>query len=1745
MIWKPKGMNKDLSVSAFNPEFVYENKNLRLSTNEHNTLLSWVNEKGTENIVIDGNNGNPILGIPVGTAILNHQLVLFTTVPAVYNGTTLVTPQTDYIYKLTNLIWASNSVGQTNTRVLRMYCTCLYSANLGFSTEWPLETLVSYEADHIQKVYWTDGLNQPRVINIADTTTLQKWQGQNQGKGLTTCFDFVPAINGGTIGVAKATASSGTFAPGVIQYCFTYYNKYGQQSNIVDVSPLYYLTHSERGASPEDKVTSSFEITLSGYDTNFDYIRLYSIQRTSLNDTPIVKLLDDIEMPANNSTTLKYIDNGTTGSMMDPTELLFIGGKEIKALTMTDKDNTLFLGNIEQTNSDIINIQEHFNNWIPVTGNTDNGHEIDITFETTSSKTVPIGSTKGIYCYENQLKTGSSKNVTTFKGGDTYRFGFQLQKANGEWTEPIFLKDKLNTVYPSTAVNQDPNLVSATATININNNGIKTKYKKIRPLIVHPTISDRNVLCQGVLNPTVFNAQDRKDNSPWAQASWFFRPFMQTGTGGNRTSVSINATVHSWNNKHGGVHYNYNQAVLAYNNTWSGSTNQQLIANGKVKDVFVVVLSNISDDEYKKIARRGTLRGSEIARSDVVGESSTERTLEYPYWGAINLTNNTGNNATNSYAFVGDAIYPEPYHTSGTTNEDGLEPIQTSFIYLDGAMYEGRTIQPFKISTSMRITSEKLLYYNTPSDDTNSFSFEFNCPPGNNSSTGFGYVIDFEPNHIVFSINSVNRGGHGLEFNHYFPLFCQSDITDTVTTTTTDGTSTTEADASKQAEQVEIQGSMRVYDSVFDLNPSIPNFYNLFDSENRLKYKQNVLDIGDDLDPETCTNMQFFVDQSILTLNSPDIEFDTEVQTWGTEGVHLRIVGAIPITANASYHKMRISTPSLPAGIDEKLSEVMQHMGNNLTPLKEVLGGGEQSKNVTYTNVSTNAGKRLISDFLWQDSVILKDKKDSEKIKTAKYLYKFLVFPWHRSGSLNNDYRPASEAASLLDTKKESQILFSTNSLYIPGLFNDGVFRGYTYENSVAQIALTENAEVMNYRLPVDVYGDDGYYYNNGVIASGVNYYPNIDKVLYTTNEYPVQMIRNREDIKETIYQDEVAIPWVTTPVSMKYKSTSHAVIHLGYIYKQDGGGRPYVAPYYSYGNNQFAGSFVENVVNGVKQYGKTFWNEKIYKDASDPNNNDESGYIRYGISSTVSGNGNGKSLDIGDFNFLWLGELYKTVTNPFGGDSDTAIRNNKWVIGGPTVSIGNSNTVNLVWTEGDTYYQRYDCLKTYPFTTEDPNQIVEILSFMCETHVNLDGRYDRNRGQQDNTNMHPKNFNLLNPVYSQRNNFFTYKCLLPDPEENQRYPNQIFYTKTKTSGADVDLWTNVTLASTLELDGDKGALNKLTRFNDQLIAFQDRGISQILYNENTQISTTAGVPIEIANSGKVQGKRYLSDTIGCSNKWSVVSTPSGIYFMDNNDKSIYLFNGQLANLSVQGGMNTWSKQNIQPVKGISTKWTPNNFGNFVSYYDTQNQDVMFINGSTSLHWSEKLGTFTSFYDYGHTPYFCTLDGNGIWVRNNDSNNAVLYGHQMGNYCDFFGSDKSYWMTLVGNPEPQLDKIFTNLEFRACVDGEGTSSNNNYTPYLPFNSLTTWNEYQKGVATLQWKNQSGPMKHHLLNGTAHLNRKFRLWRCDIPRDNDTTGGRTPHYNDRMRNPWLYLKLLKSSNTGNRTEIHDIMMTYFG
>lgn len=1449
--FKTKGMQRDLAVSAFNSDFAYENKNIRVITNDDNTLYSLVNERGTKLANVGGIDS--IEGTVIGKAVIDNELILFTA-----DTISNIKDKEDKIYKIK--INGNNLEGQI-----------LFRGNLNFNPKYPIETLVFYENEDIKKVYWTDGLNQPRVINIAAASdVVSKWN--------TDSFNFVRTLSlNEEITIERNIVANGSFAPGVIQYAFTYFNKYGQESNIFYTSPLYYISYNNRGASPEDKVSNSFNIEVVNVDRRFDYIRIYSIHRTSINATPDVRRVVDLAPPINIA-KVTYTDNGSSGDSVDPTELLYIGGEEVVFGTMTQKDNTLFLGDIETKRKTLDStVRNYFKGK-------------SITFSS-YNKSISSPEPKGYYPYSNQLKMNSYQ-FKTFKYLEWYRFGIQVQHYTGKWSEPIWINDVRNTVHIDTTFYSSNNIGLPVAEFTLDDSTIINRlldngYVRIRPVVVYPTINDREAICQGILCPTVYNISDRFGNSPFAQSSWFTRP-------------------------------------------------------------------NAPFDEYKAFHYHQNDEGA---------------------WGGdwVGLGQFLGN--------------PSAYSRAGI-------------------MSNNRTI----------VTSEEKQY----------------------------------------NIDVVNKGAWA-EFRHNRPIPGNSN------------------------RNAEIQCIWNP--------PSGPYVDDTATDSDVASWVSNNAE-------------NYYIDQSILTFHSPDIEFDNEVRSIDTSGLKLRIVGMVPLTAFASDIDIQTSTPvnnfydssELPAGF-----------------YKEPIGA---ENDFSYDGIGVHLGnshfgwRGLISGAFWFDELTAykKDTGNTKHLTTG-----FVVYPWHRNGSLNNTkYATDGYRSAMLDKKKMSNMRYSYKSVYLD---SSNIWNAYVSDSStrtgISGVAVFDSNEVSLVRLPAQE--------NSGL--TDINYYGNVDKLLTISrigdkkDGYPIMTtgVQSAETNAHTLFSsgytqidsrftDQIT---GTDPVRIKYKSTPHAVLALNYTTS----GAQRILPNIKDGD--YNDTWVVNAQDSGAPSGQHMYWDKSGSTKSVSQDTIIAGAPRGPISGV-------SSIQHG---WLWLGELYNdNVQNRFGGQTEEAFENNTWLPCGDPISLVDTNnevksSVTIRWEEGDTYFQRYDHIKTYPFTLEDQNAVTDIVSFMCETRVNIDGRYDRNRGQTSNFSITPENFNLMNDVYSQPNNFFNYRTINPNKLNLDNFHNSITWTKTKTAGELVDTWTNITLASTLDLDGDKGTVRALRRLNNNIIAIQDKGISQILYNENTQISTTEGVPIEIANSGKVQGKRYISDKVGCTNKWSICETPAGIYFVDDIAKGIYLFNGQLNNISDKLGFHSW----IKTASKSMNIWNPVDFNSFVTYYDKSNDEILFISRDACLGYSELLNQFTSFYSYENTPYFSNLLDKGIWIRDNK-----LWLHNEGDYNMFFGVYQPFYTTIIANPDMPVDKIFNNLEFRSdSWDRKGNLLN------VTFDTLTVWNEYQQGISKLK----------NTLGKPSNLKRKFRIWRANIPRAK--ANGR-----DRMRNPWLYIKLSMEEENVNKTVLHDMIVHYF-
>ena len=1379
------GMQRDMSISKHPTSFLYNAKNIRLTPRGDDTMFAITNERGTKEI------GVTIEGTYLGHCLLNEYLVVFTKISSVVDCITRID------------LSKADETNVSNALVV------LFKGDLEFDTSNPIETLGYYENENIQKVYWTDGENQPRVINIADSRIESRSGSTDYSPFSKDSFDFITklALNEHIL-INKQTTGEGVFNAGVIQYAFTYYNKYGQESNIFYTSPLMYISHKDRGGRPDEKVGNSFKIDIYNVDHNFDYLRIYSIQRTSIDATPICKRVCDIKVPSTDQ-RISYIDTGTQGDSVDPTELLYKGGESIVAKTMAQKDNTLFFGNLKLQRKSVKEILTSLAETAGQSLSTFISNNIGVTSSNSGgNRTVNVESngnqTYINYNYGNQLNSkasypsisyggttysGLNRSVPCagFKHGDVYRCGVQFQHETGVWSEPIFIDDVEELAKPSLTENYN-NVVltlpifSGSITASLASSLFSRGYKKVRAVVVYPTLQDRNVLCQGVACPTI------KHNNQY-QSSWFYRPRMNIGS------------------------------------------------------------------------------------------------------------------------LVPSTVMMTP--AAGASNNDQLEYTE------DISTYDPRGIR-----------------------------------------------------------------------------------------------------------KIEIQGSYS--------------------------------------DHNKCT-----VSTGILTLNTPDIEYDTNLQNYGWTTVDVRKVGEANFITTVSDINIQTETPTI----------------------SNQAGGFVYSEFLEWYNTYQPQGYAILSQgiitgLFYEDWMVDDLSNGFVKLGAEQSPYKWFVYPWHRTGSLNNDIeRPTNMGARSAMLKKK----IISNARYANTSW------GYDSQNN-----FTLGADAVP--SPVLFNSDE----TAVIMMGGEAYMGNIDKALYPSEEDGFYYSFDSTDPTKDDITTSISLGGFHWRIHKKGESNGSLEV---WRYDEDTSSWGWEEKRDDIGDHYLKVASDKSI---VRMKYKSTPHLVFKKGATD-------------ILSNTTGTGSST---------LPILEFRHTVQSSvrFGGTSEDALKANVWVPCGEPIRLDSTpvdNKVPFEYSYGDTYFQRWDCLKTHAFTQEDINQIVEIGSFQLESHINLDGRYDRNRGMRSNLYMSPQNFNLMNLVYSQLNNFFTYRILDEDYYKLNEYPNQITWSKEKKAGAETDIWANVTLASTYDLDGSKGEITSLNSWKDQIFCFQNKGISTILFNSRVQIPTSDSVPIEISNGHKVDGCRYISDGVGCGNKLNIRETSTGIYFIDNITNHLYHIGEGMQDVTVTHNMSSWFDTNRSSIRRL--------------LYDEAHRDLYLVCDSTSLCFSEVLGQFTSFLDYSGIPLIESYNNRVFTLHNNS-----LYGMFEGEYNDFFPTTaivegqsvtthnyQPWEFTFISNGSDNstqdFDKIFSNIDYRMDISKGAV-----HKPDESLEYIQVVNEYQDtGKVALS---RSRVASNYFNPQDANLQKKFRIWRIQIPRNKNSI--------DRIRNPWCKITLGSNGTGPKKAVLHDLNVQYY-
>lgn len=1804
------GMTRDKTISKLtvdNAEFAYENHNIRIHVNNDNTVGSITNEKGTTEIA-------NIPGVLLGYCKLNTNIILF-----------ILNDQTSCIYKF-----------DTTTQTV----SALYYGKLNFSTDYPIETLGYYESESVQKVYWVDGLNPMRMINIMQ---------ESFPMGVDTQFDCVGTIyHTPDITIEKTYDHNGSFLEGTIQYFATYYTKFGTETHVAWQSDLQYLSKIDRGCKEGESSNCAFKLTIKQQQDNeiYDYLRIYSVIRTSENATPTATIVADIDLNQISKQDYTIVDTGLNQIAFPASELSFIGGQNVIPSTIAQKDDTLFVGDIQlsitkiPTDSDLyIALQNDIQTATYENGLVNIQQCNSIKFE---YKELPTPTFDNVYYHTQQINK-SQADIAGFKHREIYRFGIQFQTSKGEWTDPIYIGDGYCNLAPK--CEQDKYYI---ATVKYENTGTvaealnnwnianpNNQFIQIRLLVAETTPEQKRILAQGVVNPTMFNYYDRIHNKPHAINSWSFRPRQSQMANRHYQPIpaqdSTYAEIQGINavkipgfdpqqNINPDVANSY-ALVLLVSGDWVTEHNVGYILYKYVNDGCVNMCTyedgNISQEgfdanqkEHNKViySKAAYLSGKETKNKDEARD-----------WLVKELGRELG--MTDAMIPTGKQLKDMARASEFTNNPDlvwsivGASLVTVASIVVTcltfGSVGALATVANSVLWSSVLATTCSVAATAGTAGIAKLANELKDAPEVDQMMAKFGFYSMLPSfNH---SLQEKQRDNVVAQYNS----FCENDFTFT-----------------ENGGKINLITDESI-NGIYNESPHISAYINM---------GRTTFQSPRELDAIT-KQEQYYIDESIVTLNSPELE-EVSTSIHGATNITLDLVGTIPITSNYGDVSMYTNTSGV-ATNSQNVNKTITNKYNSVL-IEGLLNGGlyqdikfdnytYDDENQQWPDITPDVGLELYKIFMWNrdtswscyipgvniiNPLSLNTEENKEYLSYIPAIPKKKVFA-NLKVSHTTNYQPffnvTIETPKVHYTESDNLIQFNTNNT----LRNYYANVNTLVINPEGYVLLKENNQPLWEQNPTDkllVYDPVSLkynttlhtilplkwndtlnmsvlphvkneqmatlsdYYNNiteHTLIEGFQYTPSTLNNTYITNNWPIEELNIFESIDS---RNEVIIANSTgTKTSYTFDIQTELIIGCNYVQagmlecsddkfmlpsqdydrmwiriKQNNiivQEQTWIAPQETITCTLLPGTY--DIYYGLS-FGATI----------DPNadsspytlqvsNAKGELYLMY-KSFTTETTWQQTQLDWTENQpYLFMGELRRNIDYEtwLGGLNEFALEQLTWNVcssgsalvrdinidsGGEIMPTSTQQqfddiegtpmggySILLDKTWGDTYYQRWDCLKTYPTTEEDKNSVVDVLSFMVETHINLDGRCDVNRGTNNLLNARPNNFDIINTGYTQTDKFFQYK-ILDEKFQNNNYENQVVWSLTKTVMDDVDKWTQINAVNYLNLNGACGKLRKIINVNGVLLALQDTGISTINYNQKAAISTVEGVPVQLGNTNKVDGYTTISDTIGCHNKWSINLNSTGLYFIDDYKKSLNRYSAQngIQSLSTLQGFNSWFNDAIS-----GTIWNPNAADAFTISFDELTKDLYISNNETCLVYNAILDKFISFMDYVDCPVFtdCNLQS---YVFHQASNNVTLNTMFTGQYNNILGLQVSYSMTYRLNPSEYTDNLFTNFTYIAdLLDNDKITTD---TAHLTFTSVKAWNEYQCGELDLT----------KTTNRHRHSKDRYRMWHGDIPRDGDTL---TSHKygSDRMRNPWLFLTLHKNTNDDNyKMVFHNLTVTYY-
>jgi len=331
------GMNKDISPNEYPNTCYLDAQNLRVIVD---------NSDGLGTAALSSPKGNiasftlPATTIYLGSTVLRDKFIILA------KNTSVLDLVPDKVYVLT----IASVIAGTNVIVSGTHL--VYEEDLNFNINYPIRIVGNYENADVQKIYWVDGLNPLRHLNIVTNSTYNDLSTLDP-----ELLNIIPNHTYGTFELSEL--AGGHLKAGRIQYSYQLYSLSGTETMFAPPSPLYNLSSSGMsdgidfvGSEIETEINKSIRVTITLpalVTATFNRIRLVALEYETYGDVPTVRVVAELEL---GTSVVSFVDSGNTIAELVLEEFQTIRN-EITPKTIETKNNYLFAANISQSKFDI------------------------------------------------------------------------------------------------------------------------------------------------------------------------------------------------------------------------------------------------------------------------------------------------------------------------------------------------------------------------------------------------------------------------------------------------------------------------------------------------------------------------------------------------------------------------------------------------------------------------------------------------------------------------------------------------------------------------------------------------------------------------------------------------------------------------------------------------------------------------------------------------------------------------------------------------------------------------------------------------------------------------------------------------------------------------------------------------------------------------------------------------------------------------------------------------------------------------------------------------------------------------------------------------------------------------------------------------------------------------------------------------------------------------------------------------